>query len=95
MQCPVDTTDLVMRDCQGAGIDYYPKCRGVWLDRGEMDKIIEREATQSLATHTPQDSQAPSYPPQQYDKHGRQVRNSQGYPRKKRRESFPRDIFDF
>ena len=43
MQCPVckDAT-LVMADRQGIEIDYCPKCRGVWLDRGELDKLIER-----------------------------------------------------
>lgn len=43
MKCPVcNETDLVMSDRQGVEIDYCPKCRGVWLDRGELDKIIER-----------------------------------------------------
>lgn len=42
MQCPVCTTDLVMTERQGVEIDHCPKCRGVWLDRGELDKIIER-----------------------------------------------------
>ena len=40
MQCPIDKTDLVMTDRQGVEIDYCPKCRGVLLDRGELDKII-------------------------------------------------------
>lgn len=42
MQCPVDNTTLVMSDRQGIEIDYCPQCRGVWLDRGEIDKIVER-----------------------------------------------------
>lgn len=43
MNCPVcPTTTLVMADRQGIEIDYCPRCRGVWLDRGELDKIIER-----------------------------------------------------
>jgi Zn-finger nucleic acid-binding protein len=48
MKCPtcVDT-DLVMADRQGVEIDYCPKCRGVWLDRGELDKIIERSSQSS------------------------------------------------
>lgn len=46
MKCPVcETVDLVMADRQGVEIDYCPRCRGVWLDRGELDKIIERSAT--------------------------------------------------
>jgi Zn-finger nucleic acid-binding protein len=44
MKCPVDNTDLVMTDRQGVEIDYCPQCRGVWLDRGELDKIIDRAA---------------------------------------------------
>jgi Zn-finger nucleic acid-binding protein len=43
MKCPVyKEPDLVLAERQGAEIDYCPKCRGVWLDRGELDKIIER-----------------------------------------------------
>lgn len=42
MRCPVDGENLVMADRHGIEIDYCPKCRGVWLDRGELDKIIER-----------------------------------------------------
>ena len=45
MKCPTCTdSDLVMTDRQGVEIDYCPKCRGVWLDRGELDKIIERSS---------------------------------------------------
>ncbi|MDZ7833873.1 MAG: zf-TFIIB domain-containing protein [Desulfobacterales bacterium] len=43
MKCPVcKDVSLVMTDRQGVEIDYCPECRGVWLDRGELDKIIER-----------------------------------------------------
>ena len=42
MLCPIDNSELVMSERQGIEIDYCPKCRGVWLDRGELDKIIER-----------------------------------------------------
>src|SRR3546814_9621983 len=48
MSCPVDGTGLVMSERQGIEIDYCPTCRGVWLDRGALDKIIER----STATAT-------------------------------------------
>lgn len=44
MQCPVDGETLVMTERSGVEIDYCPKCRGVWLDRGELDKIIDRAA---------------------------------------------------
>jgi uncharacterized protein len=43
--CPTCKVDLVMSDRQGIEIDYCPKCRGVWLDRGELDKIIERSGS--------------------------------------------------
>lgn len=44
MLCPIDNETLVMTERGGVEIDYCPKCRGVWLDRGELDKIIERSA---------------------------------------------------
>ncbi|MEM9584132.1 MAG: zf-TFIIB domain-containing protein [Pseudomonadota bacterium] len=47
MQCPVDGATLVMTDRSGVEIDYCPTCRGVWLDRGELDKIIERSSAMS------------------------------------------------
>lgn len=51
MKCPVcETVDLVPTDRQNIEIDYCPKCRGVWLDRGELDKIIERSAAAELGT---------------------------------------------
>ncbi len=45
MKCPNDQTTLQMTDREGIEIDYCPECRGVWLDRGELDKIIERSAS--------------------------------------------------
>ncbi|MDH6532945.1 Zn-finger nucleic acid-binding protein [Aurantimicrobium minutum] len=47
MQCPTDGSTLAMSDRSGVEIDYCPQCRGVWLDRGELDKIIERSVTES------------------------------------------------
>lgn len=63
MKCPhcTDVT-LVMTERQGVEIDYCPQCRGVWLDRGELDKLIERGA---LAQQPP----APAQPPQGYAQH--------------------------
>ncbi len=51
MRCPVCNVDLTMSDRQGVEIDYCPKCRGVWLDRGELDKIIERAAPAAHPRH--------------------------------------------
>lgn len=42
MKCPVDGTMLVVSERSGVEIDYCPQCRGVWLDRGELDKIVDR-----------------------------------------------------
>jgi len=47
MRCPTDSTTLVMSERGGIEIDYCPQCRGVWLDRGELDKIIERSLSQA------------------------------------------------
>lgn len=44
MNCPACAVPLVMTDRQGVEIDYCPQCRGIWLDRGELDKILERSA---------------------------------------------------
>lgn len=66
MECPVcPQTALVMSERQGIEIDYCPKCRGVWLDRGELDKILERAATaQPAAAAPPQQAPQPQYQPQ-------------------------------
>jgi len=59
MKCPVCTSvNLVMSERQGIEIDYCPECRGVWLDRGELDKIIERAVPQEMSP-PPQPPQAP------------------------------------
>ncbi len=62
MQCPIDGTPLVMADRQGIEIDYCPKCRGVWLDRGELDKIIERSAGFDAQAAAPTQGLAPRAP---------------------------------
>jgi len=52
MKCPVDDTDLSISSREGIEIDFCPQCRGVWLDRGELDKIIERAATSYSPTES-------------------------------------------
>lgn len=95
MKCPIDETELTMTDRSGIEIDYCPKCRGVWLDRGELDKIIERtEGAQpqmpEAARQQPymQPPQQP-YPPRQYDNHGGD------YHKKRRKEGLLGELFDF
>jgi Zn-finger nucleic acid-binding protein len=70
MKCPVCATpDLLMTERQGIEIDYCPQCRGVWLDRGELDKIIERSTRDAAplagANAAPAASPAQQMPPQQ------------------------------
>lgn len=49
MKCPNCSEKLVMTERQGVEIDYCPECRGIWLDKGELDKIIEKSAAQESA----------------------------------------------
>ncbi|PPK37311.1 hypothetical protein CD175_20995 [Pseudomonas laurylsulfatiphila] len=57
MQCPIcKDIALVMTERQSIEIDYCPQCRGVWLDRGELDKIIERSQQQDAGRFLPQNS---------------------------------------
>ena len=52
MKCPLDQSELLMTERQGVEIDYCPKCRGVWLDRGELDKIINQSEQNSFSSPT-------------------------------------------
>ena len=100
MKCPVCLQpDLVMSERQGIEIDYCPQCRGVWLDRGELDKIIERSATQQPAPPPPPPP-PPGYAPQPgYGEHRDHRKYDDdyhgGYGHKKKRRGFLGDIFDF
>lgn len=87
-----------MSERAGIEIDYCPTCRGVWLDRGELDKIIERNAAASAPA-----SAAPSAPNQQapypstqgpWGQPPQQGHGSYGYKPHKRRKSFLEELFD-
>jgi uncharacterized protein len=69
MQCPVDQTVLQMSERSGVEIDYCPTCRGVWLDRGELDKILDRAAAELPSSGPAPDPRTESagYPRQPYD----------------------------
>lgn len=87
MKCPVcKDVSLVMSDRQGIEIDYCPSCRGVWLDRGELDKIIERSG---ISSHY-QESKPVKENYSKYESHT----NHNGY-HKKKKEGFLADVFDF
>jgi len=107
MLCPVCTVGLHMSDRQGIEIDYCPQCRGIWLDRGELDKIIERssaaEAPVPPAPQPPQPPQPPmppqggpwggGYPPQQPG-YGGGYGHDPRYYKHKRKKSFLEELFD-
>ena len=98
MQCPVCDVTLSISSREGIEIDFCPQCRGVWLDRGELDKIIERAGT-SLAP-TPE----PARREQRYDDRDRddrdryrddRYRDDDHRPKKKKRGGFLEDLFEF
>ncbi|SFK47246.1 zf-TFIIB domain-containing protein [Cellulomonas sp. KH9] len=120
MQCPVDQAQLVMTERQGVEIDYCPVCRGIWLDRGELDKIIDRagpavpgvdpRAVPGAAAPDPRLGDTRDYgsydrPPERgYDRddrggyaRGYDDRGGYGHDRgkRKKRESWLEDLFDF
>lgn len=89
--CPACQVSLVMSERQNVEIDYCPNCRGVWLDRGELDKIIERSLTEDAAA--PSRRSAPDQDrrdePRDRDECGDDGRHGGGY----RRKSWLRDLF--
>jgi len=94
MQCPTDGTTLTMSERSGIEIDYCPTCRGVWLDRGELDKIIDRSLTQ--APPAPAAAPAPAYEQRGYEQRDyshQQQPHQQPY-RKKKKESWLSELFD-
>jgi Zn-finger nucleic acid-binding protein len=110
MKCPIDDTLLQISDRQGIEIDFCPQCRGVWLDRGELDKIIERAGVE-LGGSVPSAARPPSRGygdddrwrgERRYDddddhrRHGRyDDDHGYRYGKKKKRGGFLGDLFDF
>ena len=99
MFCPIDGTELQRAERQGVEIDWCPRCRGVWLDRNELDKIIERTmgwgpppASQGTPYYQGEYQQQPSYGNRgyQYDDDDRSH-----HKRKRKRSGFLDDLFDF
>ncbi len=99
MACPVDGAALVMSTRQNIEIDYCPTCRGVWLDRGELDKIIERSLAESAPAQAAPPPQPQGYvPPPPQPHYGDPYRGHDphyGHHRHhKRRKSFLEELFD-
>ena len=90
MLCPICKLGLTMSDRQGVEIDYCPQCRGVWLDRGELDKIIER-------SEQPAPQPAAPAAPAPWPGGGHQNQHGGYDPRyghQKRKKSFLQELFD-
>lgn len=104
MKCPLcpDST-LAMTNRQGIEIDYCPSCRGVWLDRGELDKIIERSAAESSHPSAPSPAAPPpsqpgySPPPRRGDDDDdrRYYGHQTDYHHKRKRKGLLGELFDF
>ncbi|APZ97178.1 hypothetical protein BWQ93_00720 [Sphingopyxis sp. QXT-31] len=98
--CPTCRVNLTMSERQGIEIDYCPQCRGVWLDRGELDKIIERSEGASAPAPAPRPQAAPPPPQPQYreqDYRGGERGyddRTYGKPHKKKYKSFLSELFD-
>lgn len=90
MKCPTDNATLVMSERAGIEIDYCPECRGVWLDRGELDKILDRATADAPA---PAPAQPQQYAEPRYDQPRHDNRQQQPY-RKKKKEHWLTELFD-
>jgi len=92
MNCPICNISLAITERQGIEIDYCPQCRGVWLDRGELDKIIERSSLEMPSR---------SYPERQYDRpdqhehhYDKNHHDDYHHDHHKKRKGFLHDLFD-
>jgi Zn-finger nucleic acid-binding protein len=100
MRCPLcEDVTLVISSREGIEIDHCPQCRGVWLDRGELDKIIERSLPVAPVS-TPSPPRPEPRPPDRhdrdrYDDRYDRSRYDDRYDRKRRKRSFLEDLFDF
>ena len=100
MDCPIcRTVNLVVSERQGIEIDYCPQCRGVWLDRGELDKIIDRASVAmpvgATEDRTPYYRDRPEYRDRPDPSYAYQDHRHGGYGKRKKREGFLSDLFDF
>jgi uncharacterized protein len=92
MNCPVCNVALLLADRQGVEIDYCPKCRGIWLDRGELDKIIERSEQLSVGQAAAPVEQR--YDDRAYKHHDDHHHDKHGHYDHHRKKSLLRELFD-
>jgi uncharacterized protein len=106
MKCPIDGAELRLSDRQGIEIDYCPQCRGIWLDRGELDKLLDRNAQAQQAGPATREGARYDEPSRSYRDDDRRDRDDDRRPydndrddyrkgKKKRARSFLEDILDF
>lgn len=96
MKCPTCNVDLQMTERQNVEIDYCPQCRGVWLDRGELDKIIEKSTASSPAPERNQEVQMNNQQRYNEDHHDEHNHNQEyGYNKKRKKEGLLGELFDF
>jgi Zn-finger nucleic acid-binding protein len=96
MKCPIDDSPLSVSSREGVEIDFCPQCRGVWLDRGELDKIIDRAATTfgaSPAYSAPDDRRRDDRDDR--DDRDRYDDRYEDRGRRRKKRSFLDDLFDF
>ncbi|GAA2884293.1 hypothetical protein GGQ99_005135 [Aminobacter niigataensis] len=91
MKCPIDDVELVMSERQGIEVDYCPKCRGVWLDRGELDKIIERSAANEAPLRY---ADEPRHR-EETESHGARGDRDHSYSKHRKKKSLLGELFDF
>ena len=95
MKCPVcKETDLIMSARQNIEIDYCPQCRGVWLDRGELDKLIERSTQEAVAQQPAPQTQPAMQHQRQQPYRGGDDRSHERYDKHYKKKSFWHEIFD-
>lgn len=92
MACPICRSALSMTERKGIEIDYCPSCRGIWLDRGELDKIIERSVADDDVRSPP--AMQPNYAPQTEGRWIGHEERAAGHYKPKRRKSFLEELFD-
>lgn len=94
MNCPQCNVLLVMSERSGVEIDYCPQCRGVWLDKGELDKIIER--ANQFGSGPAEPRQAPQSAPHEkyFPKHEQHGHHEDKYGKHGKKKSWLGDIFD-